>query len=353
MSRKYQFILLVTLAMLDLSVLSPAADDKNPQSPLGNSQPTAPPYTFRAQHDRDGIGKFYMGREIAYVMGHQAADWLERPEREEEEKTDLLVRSLGIKSGQIVADIGAGTGYFSRRLAKLVGEKGQILAVDIQPEMLDLLTNTMTELKIRNVTPILGTIDNPNLPTNAVDLVLMVDVYHEFSHPFEMMQNICKSLKPGGRVAFVEFRGEDPNVPIKPLHKMTQAQVKKEMSVQPLEWVETIEVLPRQHIVVFKNNRLLTRSTINLRSDERVYFVGGEVKVPNRQQYAGATTVLRAIEAAGGFTDFANKKRVELRRANGETQIVDCERAVGNENLDLSVHPNDRVFVPKRNAFGF
>src|SRR2546421_1050735 len=153
-------------------------------------------YVFREDHSPDGIGKFYMGREIAHVMGHQAADWLERPEREEEEKTDLLVRSLGIHAGQVVADIGAGTGYFSRRLAKLVGSKGQILAGDIQPEMLDLLTNQMAGLKITNVTPILGTIDNPNLPTNAVDLVLMVDVYHEFSHPFEMMQNICKSLKP-------------------------------------------------------------------------------------------------------------------------------------------------------------
>src|SRR5437016_1980277 len=134
----------------------------------------APPYSFREEHSRDGIGKFYMGREIAHVMGHQAADWLERPERTEEEKTDLLVRSLGIRPGQVVADIGAGTGYFSRRLAKLVGDKGQVLAVDIQPEMLDLLTNRMAELKINNVRPILGTIENPNLPTNAVDLVLMV-----------------------------------------------------------------------------------------------------------------------------------------------------------------------------------
>jgi len=186
-------------------------------------------------------------------MGHQAADWLERPEREEEEKTDLLVRSLRIKNDQVIADIGAGTGYFSRRLAPLVGSKGQILAVDVQSEMLDLLTNQMAQLKITNVIPVLGKIDDPRLPTNAVDLVLMVDVYHEFSHPFEMMQNICKSLKPNGRVAFVEFRGEDPNVPIKRVHKMTEAEVRKEMSVQPLEWVETIETLPRQHIILFRN----------------------------------------------------------------------------------------------------
>src|SRR5438874_4723363 len=249
MSNRYQIALLATLIALGLSLPSPGAELQDPKS---QSRRLQKHYVFHQQHSRDGIGKFYMGREIAYVMGHQAADWLERPSREEEEKTDLLVRSLGIRPGQVVADIGAGTGYFSRRLAKLVGDKGQILAVDIQPEMLDLLTNRMAELKINNVRPILGTIENPNLPTNAVDLVLMVDVYHEFSHPFEMMQNICKSLKAGGRVAFVEFRGEDPSVPIKPLHKMTEAQVRKEMSVQPLEWVETVEVLPRQHIVIFE-----------------------------------------------------------------------------------------------------
>src|SRR5947209_251332 len=182
-------------------------------------------YEYRPQHSPDGIGKFYMGREIAHVMGHQAADWLERPNREEEEKTELLVDSLGAKPGEVVADIGAGTGYFSRRLSKRVGEKGAILAVDIQPEMLDLLTNQMATLNITNVKPVLGTITDPKLPAGTVDLVLMVDVYHEFSHPFEMMEGICKSLKPDGRVAFVEFRGEDPDVPIKPLHKMSEAQV--------------------------------------------------------------------------------------------------------------------------------
>ena len=252
MSKRFQFVLLAALIGIGGPLPCLAADQETPQSAISKAQPNGSRYTFREQHSRDGIGKFYMGREIAYVMGHQAAEWLERPEREEEEKTDLLVRSLKIQPGEIVADIGAGTGYFSRRLAKLVGDKGRILAVDIQPEMLDLLTNTMAGLKITNVKPILGTIESPNLPTNAVDLVLMVDVYHEFSHPFEMMQNICRSLKPAGRVVFVEFRGEDPNVPIKPLHKMTEAQVRKEMSVQPLEWVETIEVLPRQHIITFK-----------------------------------------------------------------------------------------------------
>jgi ubiquinone/menaquinone biosynthesis C-methylase UbiE len=209
-------------------------------------------YEFRQEHSGDGIGKFYLGREIAQVMGHQAADWLERQERDAEEKTELLVASLPIKPGDVVADIGAGTGYFSRRLAKKVGAAGKILAVDIQPEMLELLTNKMAELKITNVVPILGAVTNPNLPAASVDLALMVDVYHEFDHPQEMMEAISKSLRPGGRVVLVEFRGEDPQVPIKPLHKMTEAQVRKEMSGLPLEWVETKEVLSRQHIIIFK-----------------------------------------------------------------------------------------------------
>ena len=212
-------------------------------------------YEYRQQHSPDGIGKFYLGREIAHVMGHQAAEWLERPTRDEEEHTELLVDSLRVKPGDRVADIGAGTGYFSRRLAKKIGPRGLVLAVDIQPEMLELLTNDMARLNITNVKPILGDIADPKLPPASVDLVLMVDVYHEFSHPFEMMEAICKSLKPAGRVAFVEFRGEDPAVPIKPVHKMTEAQVRKEMLAHPLQWVETLEVLPQQHIIVFRKKR--------------------------------------------------------------------------------------------------
>ena len=218
---------------------------------VSKPQPLLDRYEIRQQHSPDGIGKFYMGREIAHVMGHQAADWLERPSRDEEEKTELLVDSLGLKHGETVADIGAGTGYFSRRLARRAGPNGVILAVDIQPEMLDLLTNQMAALSITNVRPVLGTITDPKLPPGSVDMVLMVDVYHEFSHPFEMMQAICASLKPTGRVVFVEFRAEDPQVPIKPLHKMSEAQVRKEMGAQELEWRQTIEVLPRQHIIIF------------------------------------------------------------------------------------------------------
>jgi SAM-dependent methyltransferase len=209
-------------------------------------------YEFRQLHDRNGIGKFYMGREIAHVMGHQAADWLERPERDAEEHTEKLVDQLKLKPGDVVADIGCGTGYFSRRLAKKVAPGGRVLGVDIQPEMLQILTNQMTKAGVTNVVPILGTITDPKLPTNSVDLALMVDVYHEFDHPFEMVQAIVRGLKPGGRVVFVEFRAEDPKVPILAVHKMTEAQVKREMAPFPLEWVETLDPLPRQHIIVFR-----------------------------------------------------------------------------------------------------
>jgi ubiquinone/menaquinone biosynthesis C-methylase UbiE len=209
-------------------------------------------YEFRAAHDPNGIGKFYMGREIAHVMGHQAADWLERPEREEEERTQLLIDALKLRPGDVVADIGAGTGYHVRRMAPRVAPGGKVFGVDIQPEMLTLLSNKMAELKITNVIVVQGAIENPNLPAAAVDMVLLVDVYHEFSHPFEMMEAICRSLRPGGRVVFVEFRAEDPKVPIKAVHKMSQEQVKKEMAMHPLDWSETIDVLPWQHIIIFK-----------------------------------------------------------------------------------------------------
>src|SRR5258705_7044061 len=198
-------------------------------------------YEIRKEHDPDGIGKFYMGREIAQVMGHQATDWLERPEREDEERPSLALPALKLKPGDTVADIGAGTGYYTRRLAKLVGDKGVVYAVDIQQEMLDLLTNKMARLNIRNVKPVLGDLTDPKLPPASTDLAIMVDVYHEFDHPYEMAQALCRALKPGGRLVFVEFRGEDPKVPIKEVHKMTETQVRKEMSVQPLEWFETIE----------------------------------------------------------------------------------------------------------------
>ncbi len=201
---------------------------------------------------RDGTGRVYMGREIAQVMGHQGADWLERKERIQEERPDLLHSLLKLKPGMAVADIGAGTGYHSWRMAEEVGPTGKVYAVDIQPEMLALLATNMTHHGVTNVQGVLGTPMNPRLPANAIDLVLLVDVYHEFDHPREMLAAIVGALKPGGRVAFVEYRAEDPTVPIKTLHKMTEAQVRKEAEVFPLEWVETRRELPWQHVVIYR-----------------------------------------------------------------------------------------------------
>ena len=210
-------------------------------------------YEMRAEHDPNGIGKFYLGREIAHVMGHQAAGWLERPEREEEERTDLLLEALKLKPGEMVADIGAGSGYFSWRMARQVAPEGKVYAVDIQQEMLDLMMRNMGKRRITNVVPVLGTTSDPRLPAEGVDTMLMVDVYHEFDQPYEMVESMLRGLKPGGRIVLVEYRGEDPNVPIKLVHKMSEAQAKKEMAVfLQLKWEETIPVLPQQHIMIFR-----------------------------------------------------------------------------------------------------
>ncbi len=213
----------------------------------------APGYETREKHDPNGIGKFYMGREIAHVMGHPAAPWLERTEREKEEEPAKVITALELKPGMVVADVGVGTGYFAFRMAPHLGEKGRVLGVDIQQEMLDKLKKKAESLKVANVEGVLGTITDPKLPEKGVDLVLMVDVYHEFDHPWEMMQAIVKSLKPGGRVVLVEYRKEDPTVPIKEVHKMSEEQVKKEMEVVGLKHAKTVGTLPRQHICVFTN----------------------------------------------------------------------------------------------------
>jgi len=207
-------------------------------------------YTF-IEPTRDGIGKVYMGREIAHVMGHQAADWLERGERNEEENTALLVRNLPLKEGDAVADIGAGTGYFSFRMAKLVPQ-GTVYAVDIQQEMLDIVAARKKKDGVANVTTVLGTESDPKLPAETLDLILLVDAYHEFSYPREMGEAMVRALKPGGQIALVEYRAEDDNVPIKELHKMTQAQAKREMTELGLVWRETKNVLPWQHLMFFE-----------------------------------------------------------------------------------------------------
>ena len=216
-------------------------------------KPPEPLYETRAAHDPNGIGKFFQGREIAHVMGHQAAGWLERPEREGEERTDLLVEALGLKAGMNAADIGCGTGYLSERMARRILPGGVVYGVDIQQEMLDLLQRKMHLKSIENVKPILGAEADPKLPPESCDMMVMVDVYHEFEFPYEMLGKMVAALKHGGRLIFVEFRGEDPEVPIKLVHKMTEAQVKKEVALHSeLEWVETKKELPQQHIIVFR-----------------------------------------------------------------------------------------------------
>jgi precorrin-6B methylase 2 len=216
--------------------------------------PRKPKYEYRADHDQNGIGKFYMGREIAHVMGFQGAIWLERAEREDEEAPSKLVQALKLQPGQVIADVGAGSGMLSVMMAKEVGEQGKVIAVDVQQEMLDLLDRRLTMLNVKNVEGRLGTEKTPRLGPASIDLAIMVDVYHEFAFPYEMMLEISKSLKPGGRVVFVEYRKEDPEVPIKLVHKMTQVQVKKEIAFPEfgLKWKETIGILPRQHIIIFE-----------------------------------------------------------------------------------------------------
>lgn len=200
---------------------------------------------------RDGIGKFYMGREISHVMGHLGAMWLERPEREREERTDLLIASLPIDEDDVVADIGAGTGYFSFPIGERLPE-GRVLAVDIQQEMLDIIEARKADGAPSNVETVLGTEVDPMLPESGVDLILIVDAYHEFSYPHEMGRAMAKALKPGGELVLIEYRGEDRSVPIKRLHKMTEAQAKREMAAVGLEWVRTEDFLPQQHFLVFR-----------------------------------------------------------------------------------------------------
>ena len=209
-----------------------------------------PGYIDAPERRTTGIGKFYLDREISFVMGHRAAGWLNRPERIREEMPDDVVANMGLESDHVVADIGAGSGYFSFRIADRV-PSGKVFAVDIQPEMLQLIERQKTDTGVANIEGVLGQIDNPNLAPNSIDAAIMVDAYHEFSHPFEMINGIYDALRPGGRIFLLEYRGEDDSVPIRPLHKMTEEQVVKEMSVFGLEWTETLDFLPWQHMMIF------------------------------------------------------------------------------------------------------
>lgn len=200
---------------------------------------------------RDGTGKVYMGREIAQTVSSHAISWLERRDREGEEKPSLVMENLEVQPDDVLADIGAGSGYFTFLLAPLV-PRGKVIAVDIQQEMLDFVEGRKKLKQVANVETLLGTVEDTRLPEGGVDLVLMVDAYHEFSHPREMMDSIVKGLAPGGRVVFLEYRGEDPEVPIKPLHKMTVKQLTREMAAVGLELAEVRDFLPIQHFIIFR-----------------------------------------------------------------------------------------------------
>ena len=192
------------------------------------------------------------GRHIATVMGAGGADWLVRPEREAEEAPDAALDAIGITAGSTVADIGAGVGYFTSRIAGRVGPSGKVFANDIQPRMLDLLRRNMADRHITNVEPVLGVEDDPKLPSAQMDVVLLVDVYHEFSEPEKMLRKIRESLKPDGRLVLLEYRKEDPNIPIRPEHKMSITEVRAEVEPEGFRLDKALETLPRQHILIFR-----------------------------------------------------------------------------------------------------
>ena len=216
------------------------------------AEPLGQRYETRAAHDADGIGKFYLGREIAQVMGPGGILWLERPERETEEQPQLVIDALEIRPGQTIADLGAGSGYYSFRIAPLVGPTGKVLAIDIAPEMLEAISERARREQIANLTTVRSSVRDPNLPPRSVDLLFMVDVYHELEYPYEVMTQVRAALKPGGRVALIEYRAEDPDVLIKPLHKMSERQVRREMQAAGFKHVKTVRTLPLQHIIVFE-----------------------------------------------------------------------------------------------------
>ena len=200
--------------------------------------------------DYNGIGKWYMGREIAYVMGYEGIGWLERSQREKEENVSKLIQNMGIKPNDTIADIGAGSGYHAFRIAP-IANKGMVYAVDIQTEMLMAIEKNKDIKNIKNIETILGGEKSVYLPNNSVDKILMVDVYHEFSFPIEMIKSIKSALKPKGELFLIEYKGEDPNVPIKRIHKMTEKQAVKEMEAAGFKLKRNIDNLPWQHCMVF------------------------------------------------------------------------------------------------------
>jgi ubiquinone/menaquinone biosynthesis C-methylase UbiE len=207
-------------------------------------------YTVKSG-DPNGISKWYMGRQIAQVMSHFGIDWLERQEREQEENTSLLLKNLALKPGMVIADIGAGSGYHSTLLSNMVGN-GKVYAVDVEREMIAFLKDRIKREGKKNILPVLSTEKNVALPANSVDQMLLVDVYHEFSFPYEMVISMLEALKPGGKLVLVEFRAEDPNVPIKTIHKMSERQAVKEFKAAGFTFEKNISNLPWQHCLIFR-----------------------------------------------------------------------------------------------------
>ncbi|MFD2255894.1 class I SAM-dependent methyltransferase [Luteolibacter algae] len=252
-------IFLIPLTLLRNEVRSKLpADQPAPGSPVEamavaketRQQDGSPGYTF-AEASPDGIGKIFMGREISQVMGHPGIGWLERSEREKEEAPSNAIALLDLSPETVIADIGAGSGYYSFRIAPKV-PLGKVIAVDIQQEMLTHLSAGAARLALPNVEPHLGAVDSIKLPPGTLDAALLVDSYHEFSHPAEMLASLHTALKSGGTVYLLEYRAEDPAVPIKHLHKMTEAQARKEFQALGFEFVENIDSLPWQHLLVFR-----------------------------------------------------------------------------------------------------
>jgi len=249
-----------TMVLLAAAFMAATAMVPRHRLPAGQAPPSAPlagagarpRYEYRAAHDPNGTGRFYLGREIAAVMGPGGLAWLDRPGREAEERPDVVIDAIDLRGGELVADLGAGSGYFTFRLAAKAGKCGKVLAVDIQDEMLAAIRQRAAALRVTNVEEVKGAETDPHLPTGALDVVLMVDVYHELAYPYEVMTHVREALKPGGRVVLVEYRKEDPRIAIKEVHKMSVDQLTKEMSAVGLVRLRTLESLPSQHIVVYR-----------------------------------------------------------------------------------------------------
>jgi len=322
-----------------------AADRKPAPKPLR--------YTTRRDHDPNGIGKFYMGREIAQVMGHQGIAWLERPEREEEERLTALIDALDIKPGMVVADIGAGSGVISVMMARRLLPAGKVLAVDIQQEMLDALVEKCRLLNVPNVEPVLGTNKSPGLDPASVDLAIMVDVYHEFDFPYEMLRELAASLKPGGRIAFVEYRKEDPTVPIKEVHKMYELQVRKEANLPELGlvWKKTDERLPRQHVILFERTDPNANGPVIV-SGEWPQFRGprsdnhaDDVELPLKWSETGNVAWSCPIPGLGWSSPVICGNQIWMTTATEEGRSL---RAVCVDRFKGTILGNVEVFTPEK-----